>query len=468
VDFYLDADDHRRGLARALYEKIRQAIAEGRIRPGDQLPPSRELAKQLAISRFTVTTAYGYLVAEGFLEGASAAGTRVTLPARRGQLRRAAPPAFRGTAPSPPTNEPAAVTPAMQMELGVPDAASFPYTELRTQTWRAMRELRAAGGTQYGDAAGEPSLRAAIATWIHRSRGVRATPDEVVVTAGAQQAFDIVLSALTRPGDTVAVEDPGYPPFRQLAELRGAKVVPVQADDHGLIVESLPPRARLVYVTPSHQFPLGSVLSLVRRRLLLDWAQATGAVILEDDYDSEFRFSDRPLEPMQRLDTGARVIYVGSFSKSLSPSLRTGFVIAPREIVSALAGVRQLLDCHSPALLQRTLARFLDDGSMDRHLRRMRKLYRTRHQFIVDWFAGPGHSLGHLIAIDAGLHLTAELHAPWDEQTLCTRALDAGLRISGLSKFSVESIRPGLSFGYGNTPPEKLEAAFRILRKVTR
>ncbi|WP_394846050.1 PLP-dependent aminotransferase family protein [Pendulispora brunnea] len=467
MDFYLNADDHRRGLARALYEQIRQAIAEGRIRPGDRLPPSRELAKQLAISRFTVTTAYGYLVAEGFLEGASAAGTRVTLPARRSQLQRVTPPLLRGrhapASPAPP-NEPA----AMQMELGVPDAESFPYTEFRTQTWRAMRELRTHGGTQYGDAAGEPSLRRAIATWIHRSRGVRAAPEEVVVTAGAQQAFDLVLSALARPGDTVAVEDPGYPPFRQLAELRGVKVVPVQADHHGLVVESLPPRARLVYVTPSHQFPLGSVLSLVRRRLLLDWAQATGAFILEDDYDSEFRFSDRPLEPMQRLDTGARVLYIGSFSKSLSPSLRTGFVVAPREVASTLASVRALLDCHSPAILQRTLARFLDDGSMDRHLRRTRKLYRARHQFIVDWFAGPGRTLGKLIAIDAGLHLAAELHDSWDERTLCTRALDAGLNISGLAKFSVESIRPGLTFGYGNSPPEKLEQAFRILKKVLR
>ncbi|WP_394835509.1 PLP-dependent aminotransferase family protein [Pendulispora rubella] len=467
MDIYLNADDHRRGLARALYEQIRQAIAEGRIRPGDRLPPSRELAKQLAISRFTVTTAYGYLVAEGFLEGASAAGTRVTLPARRGTLRHAAPSSSRdrgAAVPNAPSNEPM----AMQLELGVPNAASFPYSEFRTQTWRAMRELRADGGTGYGDAAGEPSLRKAIATWIHRSRGVRAAPEEVVVTAGAQQAFDLVLSALARPGDTVAVEDPGYPPFRQLAELRGVKVVPVQADQHGLIVESLPPRAKLVYVTPSHQFPLGSVLSLVRRRLLLDWAQATGAFILEDDYDSEFRFSDRPLEPMQRLDTGARVIYIGSFSKSLSPSLRTGFVIAPHEIASALSSARQLLDCHSPAILQRTLARFLDDGSMDRHLRRTRKLYRVRHQFIVDWFAGPGRTLGKLIAIDAGLHLTAELHDTWDEHALCARALDAGLRISGLAKFSVQSIRPGLSFGYGNSPPEKLEEAFRILKKILR
>ncbi len=464
MDLYLNAEDHRRGLARALYEQIRQAIAEGRVRPGDRLPPSRDLAKQLGISRFTVTTAYGFLTAEGFLEGATGAGTRVAMAAKSRLAPRAAPQAGKPVKAAASTMG----APALQVELGVPDAASFPYEDLRRATWRATREIRAQGGTQYGDPAGDPVLRAAIATWIHRSRGVRATPEQVVITAGAQQAFDLIISTLARPGDVVVMEDPGYPPFRDLAKVRGARVVPVPADEDGLVVDALPARARLVYVTPSHQFPLGSVLPLSRRQKLLDWARACDAMILEDDYDSEFRFSDRPLEPLVRLDTGGRVIYVGSFSKSLSPSLRMGFAVAPRGLAGPLASMRQLLDAHSPAILQRTLARFIDSGMMDRHLRRARKLYRGRHQRIVDWFDGPGRHLGRLLAIDAGLHLTSELHDDLDERTVVANARDLGLTISGLGNFSVDSRRQGLTFGYGNTPIEKIEEAFRILMRAAR
>ncbi|PTL85519.1 PLP-dependent aminotransferase family protein [Vitiosangium sp. GDMCC 1.1324] len=466
MDIYLTEQAHRRGLARAIYEQIREAIVEGRIRPGDRLPPSREMAKQLAVSRYTVTTAYGFLVAEGFLEGASGAGTRVAAQPESavpgGRVRRGAMPRHRLAGLSPMVTE---ETPSLHLGVGAPDTALFPLLDWRRQMARALRSLDAAGAS-YGDAAGDAVLRAEIATWIHRSRGVRATPEEVVITAGAQQAFDLIIGALTQPGDIVAVEDPGYVPFRKLAEVRCARVAPIPVDDSGLVVEALPSRAKLVYVTPSHQFPLGPVLSLVRRRQLLDWARTTGSVIIEDDYDSEFRFSDRPLEPLQRLDTGGRVIYVGSFSKTLAPSLRAGFLVAPRELVSSLAGLRQLVDWHSPALLQRTLAGFLSEGMMDRHLRRARKEYRARHQFIVDWFRGPGRRLGRLISVDAGLHVAVALQPGLDEARLIERARAAGLTLEGLSKYSIDTGRRGLALGYGGTNRQGLEKAFQLLSKL--
>ncbi|WP_394824604.1 PLP-dependent aminotransferase family protein [Pendulispora albinea] len=473
MDLYLTADDHRRGLARAIYEQIREAIAEGRVRPGDRLPPSRDLARQLGVSRFTVTTAYGFLAAEGFIQGATGGGTRICAVRPPSSIARArtaeAPLAARvpRLPPAAPDSPPASGEPMLHVRLGVPDAALFPFTDWRRHTFRAMRTLRGARPA-YGDAAGDPKLRTAIADWIHRSRGVRTHADRIVVTAGAQQAFDLILGALVQPGDPVAVEDPGYPPFRKLAQFRGAKVVPVPVDDEGLVTSALPARAKLVYITPSHQFPRGSALSLARRRELLDWARRAGAHIVEDDYDSEYRFMDRPLEPLQRLDADERVIYVGSFSKTLSPALRAGFVSAPPKLASAIAGLRQLVDWHSPEPLQLTLAGFLSDGSMDRHLRRARRIYRARHQAIADWCEGPGRSIGHLIRASAGLHVAIALHPTLDEFDLIERAAKAGLAVQGLSKFSIEATQRGLTLGYGSVSMPELERALGILAALAR
>lgn len=463
MDLYLTAKD-RRGLAQAIYRRVREAIAEGRVRPGDRLPPSRELARQLAVSRHTVTTAYGFLVAEGFLAGASGAGTRVAAlpPTVTGRLGKEAVPNEHLVARESPV---ARAAPRLRLELGVPDGSLFPAAEWRRQTQRALRDGSIAHA-HYGDAAGDPELREVLAGWIHRSRGVRTTPEQVVITAGAQQAFDLILGALTRPGDVVAVEDPGYPQFRELAAVRGARVIPVPVDAEGLVVEALPARAKAVHVTPSHQFPLGPALSLARRRQLLEWARRTGAVIVEDDYDTEFRFGDRPLEPLQRLDTGGHVIYVGSFSKTLTPSLRAGFLVAPPGLVAPLARMRQLMDWHSPGFLQRALAGFLAEGMMDRHLRRARRVYRARHQLLAGWLEGPGRALGQWVGSGAGLHLAVELHPGLDEARLLDGAREAGLALEGLSKYCVDSGRRGLALGYGGTGLPRLGRALRILEAL--
>ena len=458
MDLYLDVG--RRGLARAIYEQVRTAITEGRIRPGDRLPPSRELA----VSRHTVTTAYGFLVAEGFLAGASGAGTRVSLPPALPARHRAAP----GRAPVVLSALPAEAPLRLDLRLGVPDPRLFPAAEWRSQVRRVAREAQAA---QYGDAAGERALRAAIAAWIHRSRGVAATPERTVVTAGAQQAFDLILGVLIQPGDIVAVEDPGYLPFHKLARARGAKVVGVPVDGDGLVVRALPARARLVHVTPSHQFPLGAVLSLPRRQELLAWARAARAHIIEDDYDSEFRFTDRPLEPLARLDADGRVIYVGSFSKTLSPALRLGFLLAPDALFDSLVGLRQLVDWCSPALVQRALAGLIADGTLERHLRRARRIYRVRHQLLCDWLSGPGRRLGRLLRSDVGLHVAVELSPDVDdidEAGLIARARARGVAIEGLGAYATESSRRGLALGYGATTPEALAEALPVLLEVAR
>jgi GntR family transcriptional regulator / MocR family aminotransferase len=460
LDLYLALGNRRRGLARAIYQQVRAAIAEGRVRPGERLPPSRELAQQLAVSRHTVTTAYGFLVAEGFLAGASGAGTRVTLPAAT-TLRRRNPAEASTPSPAIPPHPP----PRLDLRLGVPDPDLFPAAEWRSQLRRALRSTHAA---QYGDPAGDPVLRAAIATFIHRSRGVAATPEQTVVTAGAQQAFDLILGACIRAGDPVVVEDPGYRPFHELARARGARVVPVPVDGEGLVVSALPDRAPLVYVTPSHQFPLGPVLSLARRRQLLAWARAARAYIIEDDYDSEFRFGDRPLEPIARLDESGRVIYVGSFSKTLSPSLRLGFLVAPPDLIAPLVKLRRLTDWGSPAFLQRALAGLLADGELDRHLRRARRAYRARHQTIVDWLSGPGRKLGRLVPSDAGLHVAVELARGIPEAPLVARARARGVAVEGLGAYALAAKRPGLALGYGTATPERLAEALGILLELVR
>ena len=328
----------RGDLTAQIYRQLLEAILDGRLRSGERLPPTRELARRLAVSRNTVAVAYDRLVADGFLVGRAGAGTYVSAEPVRG---RAAPKGVvrpravwesiaggpSGTArPGGPNMQ------AYDFRVGVPDAELFPL-----ETWRRLvsRELRRGVGG-YGDPSGHEGLREAIARHIGVSRSVRAGADDVLVTNGAQQALDLVGRVLIEPGACVAVEEPGYPPARLLFRSLGARVVGVPVDGEGLDVAAIPGAARLVYVTPSHQFPLGTPMSLARRAALLAWAERRNAVVIEDDYDSEFRFGDRPLEPLQSLDRAGRVIYVGSFSKTLLPMLRLGFLVAPASLGPAL------------------------------------------------------------------------------------------------------------------------------------
>jgi GntR family transcriptional regulator/MocR family aminotransferase len=459
------SDDDRRSLSGQLYEQLRDAITEGRLAPGTRLTPSRAVAAELAIARSTVTEAYGRLTAEGYVEGHRGSGSFVAAqdvpPARR----------------SPPTSlEPTAeasairryghpeTTPTASYDLraGHLDGRLFPTGRWQRCANRAMRDVVDDLG-RYVDPAGGAELRRALAAWVSRSRGVAASPDQVVFTHGAAHAVDLVARTLLRPGDVAAVEEPGYPPVTALLRTFGIDVVGVPVDEEGLVVDALPAAARLVHVTPSHQYPLGVVLTRSRRLALLDWARRHDVAVIEDDYDSEFRYG-RPLEPLQALDRDGRVVYVGTFSKMLSPALRAGFAVLPAGLVPAAIAVRQAIDSGPSAFLTATLAHFLHRGELDRHLRRMRRLYADRRRVLLSELAGPsGRGLTPLPG-KAGVHLAVLAPDVPDDTTLAAQALRRGLLISSLRlTYQFTEGRGGVVLGFGAIATEDIPPAVTLL-----
>jgi GntR family transcriptional regulator / MocR family aminotransferase len=466
----------RRDLAGQIYQQVRSVIVDGRLQPGQALPPSRELADRLAVSRTTVSAAYDRLSAEGYVAGRVGAGTFVApaLPVD--------PPVPRADAHRPSSGplrprpefaglqlraDLSAVRPAYDLRPGMPDARLFPY-----QTWRRLMsdQLRttAVGAGAYGAPTGLPELRGALARHVGVSRAVRASADDVLVTNGFQQAVDLVARVVVRPGDVVAVEDPGYAPPAMLFRSLGARVAGVPVDAEGLVVDALPAAARLVLVTPSHQFPLGVRMSEARRGQLLDWARQRNAVLVEDDYDSEFRFAGRPLDTLHAMDRDGRVVYVSSLSKVMLPTLRLGFCVAPPSLRDALEAAKFTTDWHTALPTQAALARFVSDGTLDRHIRRMRGVYAERHRVVGEALDGrlapwlrPVHS-------PAGLHVTALLRSGSvpHERAVVRRARALGVAVPGLSESAVRAPRAGLVLGLGMTPVERLPAALDRLRNA--
>jgi GntR family transcriptional regulator/MocR family aminotransferase len=318
----------------------------------------------------------------------------------------------------------------------------------------------------YGDPAGDAGLRAAIARHIGVSRAVRAGARDVLVTQGVQQALDLIGRVLLRPGDRVAVEDPGYPPPRELFVSLGARVDGVPVDASGLRVDLLPDDARIVYVTPSHQFPLGLPMTLDRRLELLEWAREREAMIVEDDYDTEFRYGGRPIEPLQSLDEAGRVIYVGSFSKVLLPMLRIGFLIAPEPLREALRAAKYIADWTSPLPTQLALAEFIDEGLLARHIRKMRRVYQARHERIAELIARDFAGVLTSIPAGAGLHLSAWTAPGLDAREIVRQARARGVGLAPLSRFQMGSGPDGLAFGHGAISLERLDEALHRLRKV--
>ncbi|MDG4785256.1 PLP-dependent aminotransferase family protein [Micromonospora sp. WMMD1102] len=317
----------------------------------------------------------------------------------------------------------------------------------------------------YTEPDGHPGLRAALARHVGVSRSVRAGADDVLVTQGAQQALDLVGRVLVEPGDRVAVEEPGYPPARRLFRSHGARVTGVPVDAEGLVVAALPADTRLVYVTPSHQFPLGVPMSLARRTALLDWAERHGAVLVEDDYDSEYRFGGRPLEPLQSLDRHGRVVYVGSFSKTLLPMLRVGFLVAPASLRSALRTAKHLADWHGDLTTQGALAEFVDEGLLARHIRRTSREYAARRRAVLA--ALRDRLAGRLDPVPsaAGLHLAAR-PAPGSRVDLApvvARAGERGVAVASLAGYCAERPRPGLVIGYGGIALADVDEGIRRL-----
>ncbi len=465
MDIFLDPES-RKPLTGQLYEQLRRAITEGRLLPGDQLVPSRQLADELGVSRHTVTTAYGRLVAEGYAEGRAGGGS-VVASASPAPAKGAGPAA--ALRPSPrfagwsPYFRPPPYGCRFDLRPGLPDPALFPAAVWRRRVAAAV----AAEHREYGDPAGRIRLRRAIAGWVARSRSVAAGEETVVVTCGTQHAIDLIARVLLEPGDCVAVEDPGYVPAVRLFGALGLKVVGVPVDDQGLVVDLLPPSARVVYVTPSHQYPLGMTMLMPRRRALLRWAERHDAAVIEDDYDTEFRYVDRPLEPIQALDASGRVVYVGSFSKTFSPSIRLGFAVVPAPLAEPIAALRQLIDWHPPITMQTALAGFIDDGLLDKHIRRSRRVYAERHHIVTEALAGPLAGDLTACASNAGLHVAAVLREGLGEREVLRAAARRGIAISGLRDcFHIGPAQSGLLIGFGAVSSTGLPTALRMLDRT--
>ncbi|MCY4755764.1 MocR-like pyridoxine biosynthesis transcription factor PdxR [Pelomonas aquatica] len=457
----------------SLHAALREAIAGGRLAPGLRLPSSRELAAQVGVSRNTAVAAYELLASEGWLESRGGAGSFVAelpravvqvsdrasvapwadSPWLRGELAVMPPPASRGPAP------------AWRFMTGTPDIASFPFDVLRRLQTRALQAV-AREPARYSRPQGLPALREAIAGHVSSARAVACTADDVIITAGAQQAFDLIARVLVAPGRTLAaVEDPGYPPLRAALAASGARLAPVPVDREGLVVDALPAGARIVCVTPSHQFPLGVALSLARRRELLNWAAREQAVIVEDDYDGEFRFTPRPLDALKTLDRDGRVFYVGTLSKSMLPVLRIGFIVAPAWAREALIAARQATDFAAPALMQMAVADFIAEGHLLRHVRRMRAEYAERRRALEHSLRQQLGARADIYPAIAGLHLAAAL--PVDCAALAQRAWSAGVGVEPLSRYrlAAEGV-DGLVFGYGAIGAARIPEAVRRLAEV--
>jgi GntR family transcriptional regulator/MocR family aminotransferase len=467
----LDPAAHR-PLHRQIYFAIREAILDGRLKPGARLPATRALAADLGVSRNTVMAAFEQLRAEGYIDGQVGAGSFVShrlpddtlRPAARVADNRASRPGpraisargamlvglqHRGSRPRP-------------FSPGLPELEQFPFREwarLLARRWRRPHRTFLVGG----EPGGYRPLCEAIADYLAMARAVFCQADQVIITSGAQQALDLAARVLIDPDDPVWMEEPGYPPTSAVLRAAGARVVPVPVDDEGLSVvagRQAEPVPRLICVSPSHQYPLGVTMSLRRRLELLECARAIDGVVIEDDYDSEYRYAGRPLAALQGLDGDGRVIYLGTMSKVMFPGLRIGYMVVPQHLVDAFLAVRAMVDAHPSSIAQAALADFITEGFLGAHIRRMRQLYAERQATLIDVFrARFGDRLG-LAPAAAGMHLVARLAPGSDDRAIALRAAEAGVEAPALSNYyQGPPAGRGLLLGYAGVDGRTVERA---------
>ena len=460
-----------RPLHQQIRDQLREAVTTGQLRPGERLPSARSLADQLGVARGTVDAAYGALAGEGYLVGRGSAGTFVVSHLRMPKAgRRPLDPIATVAPPSPAAqadpDRPPEADMLLPFRICLPAFDAFPRKLWARLTIRRARSL-STGGLVYPGATGLPALKQAIAAYLAVSRGLSCRPAQVIVTGGYQAGLTLIAMALMRSGDAIWFEDPGYVFARRALETAGAALVPVPVDDEGLRVAdgmARCPGARFAVVTPSHQSPLGVALSLPRRLALLAWAAEAGAWVIEDDYDSEFRYVGRPLPALKSLDHAGRVIYAGTFSKVLFPGLRLGYLVVPETETGRFTASSQLLHGGLPILEQSVVADAMAQGHFARHLKRMRGLYAARRRALTQALRA---TFGTKVEIDlqaGGMHLLARFPSADGDVELAAAARRQGLWPTPLSTQAVEPAgRQGLLLGFTNVDEAQAAEASRRL-----
>ncbi len=487
-------------LHRQLYEELRCAILNCRLKPGERVPSTRNLAESLGVSRATVTQSYEQLISEGYLQAVIGSGTTVcvqlpdellrTAPVNAANAKAKARSRENGKPASTvklsryganlddtqPLEAPEPEAP-INFKTGRPALEEFPLEQWRRLLLRQCRADRVEMLDYATSLRGEPELRRAIADYVARSRAVRCNADQIIIINGSQQAIDLITKVLIDRGDTVAVENPGYLGARRAFLAQGAELLPIPVDGDGIVVEKLASQlnlrsnkpVKLVYVTPSHQFPTGAVLPLARRLELLKWAERTGAMIIEDDYDSEFRYGSRPIPALQGLAETDNVIYVGTFSKVLFPALRIGYLIVPESMVRVFTRARWIADRQTPTLEQHALSDFIAEGHLERHLRRMRMLYDKRRQALVRALELHFGDNAKVLGENAGMHLTVRLRTKFGDDEVVRRASEVGVGlVSAKIYYLTEPHSDEFVLGYAGLSERKIREGVRRLAKALR
>ncbi len=468
-------------LHRQVYDAYRAAIVDRRLRSSQEIPSSRRLASELGISRIPVLNAYAQLLAEGYFETRIGSGTFVSssLPDKLTQCQ-AASPRF-----PKPRSGPRTVSRRAGSLLGrIPNpwlrgrgafsVGQIAFDHFPLQIWSNLVARRSrnmtASSFHYGEMMGSAYLRETIATYLRTTRAVHCEAQQIMIVSGSQQAIDLSARVLLDFGTPVWVEQPGYSLIRSVLAMAGCRLVPVPVDGEGLNVDAgikLSRNARAAFVTPSHQYPLGVTMSASRRLQLLEWAQSPGSWIIEDDYDSEYRYESLPIASLQGLDNNARVIYIGTLSKVLFPSLRLGYVVIPPDLVDRFTAIRRTIDLGPPTFYQEVLADFISEGHFSRHIRRMRMLYRERRDILVDSIHNVLGTTAEVLGSEAGMHLALGLRKRANDVEIAMRAARMNLWLWPLSICYVgKASRHGFILGFGNTPVKQIPGAIRKLRDL--
>jgi GntR family transcriptional regulator / MocR family aminotransferase len=476
-------------LAVQISAQLEAAVTGGVLRAGDRLPSSRDLAVSLGVSRTVVTNAYARLFAEGWLEGRHGSGTYVADVAAppavpRVSRHRAAPPP-RAKAPTAVPGTPAvAGTPAGAAE---PAGRPAPVDLQPGISWadgidpaawrRAWRQAGAHLPSRWPDPYGLPELREAIAAYLRRSRGLVVGPERVLITQGVSSGLALLADVLLKPGDRAGIEEPGYPTGREVLHRAGARVVPCRVDAHGIVPEELPDDLTLLYTTPAHQYPLGGRLPVSRRQALIAWARATGAIIVEDDYDSEFRYDVGPLPALHSMDPDV-IVYLGTASKVLATAFGAGWLVAPPELVDKLAALRPQLGVRIPEPVQHAILALLRSGDLERHIRRMRLEYARRRAVLVDGLTRAGRDGAgggangvpfRLLGDTAGMHVVLELPTDFPVGRLIDAAAERGVAVYPLDRyFAGKPTMNGLIVGYGTATLAQIRRAAAELALLLR